>query len=85
MLKHNPQDGFGDKKDTVPTNSPKPEASAQKAAFPKSSNWNDRIVLSDSLQAELSEWIDCSLALLEEAQQEFITTNSQQRQIRQSR
>lgn len=85
MLKHNPQDGFGDKNDFVPANSPSPEASASKATFPKSSNWNDRIVLSDELQNELSEWIDSRLALLEETHQEFVTNNSQQRQIRQSR
>lgn len=79
MLKNNPSDGYGDEKFASS------QSGDQKSPWPKSSSCNDRIALSAGLQHELSNWIEGSLALLEEAHQSFITSNSRRKEIRQSR
>lgn len=83
MLKHNPSDGFGDEFAFSADGLPQKKASGN--AWPKSSNWHDRMPLSPELQDELSDWIEAGLTVLEENYQDFVTVNSQRRDLRRSR
>ncbi|GEM_PF-1818849 len=79
MMKPNSADGFGN--DGMSNT----DAGKHQTAWPKSSNWNERLKLSDEKSAQLSDALDVALAQLEEAFEDFITVNSTRNEFREGR